>query len=552
MNQEKKIIPYLLVAIFILGVAARFYNLRGHGIIFPDEVNAYYFPALKVAFGQDHRGIICYPLHILLLAAAMKLFGVQEINKAYYFALLYPATLSSLTIILVYFIGKVLFNYRIGILAAASLCLMEYHLFYGKTIMAESGSIFFGTLATLMLCFFFKPRLEQREYQLSWRNIFLMSITLGLGIMLKPPTIFFLIPIGVFFSLMVLSRSLSLKESFIALLIFSLFTYLTILSVHQIIIFFNFLDTEMYQEGIRHGWASFAQLRWNPYWSIPPFWHIIWYRIDKITFFFMIFGIISCLVYYKNIEYLWTLLAIPSIMLGFSFWLHLTPPRNHVSIIPYLALLAGIGGNFLFHRGITIIKPFSRNGVQGSKIMPVLFTGAMCLMLLISGFIHSKEAIFLSSGYDRAAQLITRDNFNKGLQLDSLSLRIYTASGTINDYQQRWYGDAEAKELDYLDPAGSVDLFLDQIPRLIEKGFTHFVFDYCYTGWGGPHGPYTDNIRELLRRKRPTFVVPNPAGGYLSTSAENFSRFDYVLAQREDPILKNIYIYRLTDLVKGD
>jgi hypothetical protein len=218
-----------------------------------------------------------------------------------------------------------------------------------------------------------------------------------------------------------------------------------------------------------------------------------------------------------------------------------------VSIIPFIALLSALGADYFYQLLKNLLYKYRKD------IPSLMFqrgvAGAIILLIAISGFINAKETISLNTGYSKTAKLLLEDNFNKGLGLDNLSLRIFTASGTIHNHQQQWHSQGEIKELDLLDASGSVDSFFNAVPDLIQKGFTHLVFDFCYAGWVGPGGSYMQNVKALTQRHLPTFRVPNPGGGYRFTLAENSSSYSYVLSLLDDPIIQNIYVYRLKDLL---
>ena len=544
---KAKFVLILLLIVFSLGLSARLYHLKEHGILIPDEVNGYYFPAHSVAFIKNSRAITFYPLHTLLLGWTIRLFGEKDINKAYYYALLYPVFLSSLTIIIVFFIGKALFHARLGLFAAASLALMEYHIFYGKTIMAESSSVFFGSLAYLFICLFYRTRSDSKRHNIISSYAFLIfgAMSLGLGLMAKAPTIFFIIPIILFIFLLGWDSTISFKEFPLALGLFLAFIYLTVLGFHKFIISLNLLTEEVFKSNVQGGLMLFSKLGWNPSNTIIPFLLIIWNRTSIICLVFIFLGIINSLRN-RSMNYISILFSIPAIILAFCFWLHITPARYHVSIIPFIALLSALGADYLY-------ELFRNWFYKHSKVMLVLrlergIIVFIILIIAISGFINARETIALTTGYAKAAQLLLEDNFNKGLGLDNLSLRIFTAPGTIDHHQTQWYGQGEIKELDLLDASGSVDAFLKTVPDLINKGFTHLVFDFCYAGWVGPGGSYMPNVQALTQRYLPTFIVPNPGGGYRFTLAENSSSYSYVLSLLDDPIIQNIYIYRLKDL----
>jgi len=84
----------------------------------------------------------------------------------------------SLTVPILYLLGKELFDRKVGVLSGLLLSLCGYHILYSRTLMIEALSIFF--LMTFLLLFwkaFFRGA--------GWKYVILAGITLGLGSLTK-------------------------------------------------------------------------------------------------------------------------------------------------------------------------------------------------------------------------------------------------------------------------------------------------------------------------------------------------------------------------------
>lgn len=99
---------------------------------------------------------------------------------------------SSMTIVVIYFLGKELFNRRVGFLSAILICFCSYHIIYGKVIMLESTVMFF---IFLFLYFFWKVYNEEKLRYAIAAGIFLglANDTKWIGLLLYPVVILFIL-----------------------------------------------------------------------------------------------------------------------------------------------------------------------------------------------------------------------------------------------------------------------------------------------------------------------------------------------------------------------
>jgi 4-amino-4-deoxy-L-arabinose transferase-like glycosyltransferase len=120
---------------------------------YPDEISYtfYTFSILAHNWHWPPEFMLGHPpLMPYLLAILTHLFGGSlEVLRTV------STLFSSMTVVVVYFLGKELFNRKVGVLSAILLCFCSYHILYGKILMLESAIIFFIFLS---LYFFWKAQ----------------------------------------------------------------------------------------------------------------------------------------------------------------------------------------------------------------------------------------------------------------------------------------------------------------------------------------------------------------------------------------------------------
>ena len=84
------------------------------------------------------------PLHEILIAISIGIFGYHD-----YSAILPSVILGTLTILVVFFIGKQLYDWQTGIIAASILSVMEYHIAFSRSALTEVNMVFLSSLTIL-------------------------------------------------------------------------------------------------------------------------------------------------------------------------------------------------------------------------------------------------------------------------------------------------------------------------------------------------------------------------------------------------------------------
>lgn len=118
------------------------------------------------------------PLFIYLVITLFHLFGAQI-----EFLRFVSIFAGSLTVSIVYLIGKELFGEKTGFLSASLVCLSGYHILYSRILMQEATSIF-----TIMVFFYFFLKVYLKNA--GSKYIILSGVSLGLAIMVKFTSLF--------------------------------------------------------------------------------------------------------------------------------------------------------------------------------------------------------------------------------------------------------------------------------------------------------------------------------------------------------------------------
>ncbi|RKY36518.1 MAG: hypothetical protein DRP78_03400 [Candidatus Omnitrophota bacterium] len=135
---------WILASIIVLGAFLRIYNLGAESLWY-DEVGSIdqATRSLPVLFSKFHLS----PLYFVLLKYWMRLFGASE------FVLRLPSVLFGVgALFLIYKIGQMLFNTRVGLLSSLILAISPFHLFYCQEARHYSLFIFLTLLSNFFFC----------------------------------------------------------------------------------------------------------------------------------------------------------------------------------------------------------------------------------------------------------------------------------------------------------------------------------------------------------------------------------------------------------------
>lgn len=206
----KKLKPgFWLVLILILALFLRLYFFVG--LNFSDD-QSYVHYASKIFQKDfnptDNNGLrmgIYYPVGIFYL-----LFGINPIS-----AVLYQLISSLITIAVIFYIGKLLFNEKVGLLAAFFLSFFPLDVLYSTQTMGETPLALFTALSV----FFFLKGERSRRNKIYF---YLSGISIGISYLIRESG---LIPLLFLFGYFLYTRKLKLNYTFIFLGLLSIFLF---------------------------------------------------------------------------------------------------------------------------------------------------------------------------------------------------------------------------------------------------------------------------------------------------------------------------------------
>ncbi len=155
----------ILLSLTLVGAVLRFYNL-GYNSLWLDEASTLTFAAQSIpaiwqaiTAGEFNPPLFYWAEHIMLF------FGNSEVVLRFL-----PAVLGSLTIPLVYLVGKEFFDRNTGIIAAAAFAFSPFLVFYSQEARAYSMTLFFVTFSMV----FYLRALKNNELK-NWALFGLLS-----------------------------------------------------------------------------------------------------------------------------------------------------------------------------------------------------------------------------------------------------------------------------------------------------------------------------------------------------------------------------------------
>lgn len=148
-----------IIIIFLIFLSLRLYHLGFHDFWY-DEIGT-------IGYAQYPWGNWNAPLYWIFLHYWVKIFGISE------FSLRFPSLLFSfLSVVLIFLLGKELFNKKVGILASLLIGLSPFHLWYAQEACDYSMVLFLGTLSSYLLL----KAIERGQLKI-WLVFTLVSIT---------------------------------------------------------------------------------------------------------------------------------------------------------------------------------------------------------------------------------------------------------------------------------------------------------------------------------------------------------------------------------------
>ena len=126
---------FIISVLFIISTIIRMYNYADMSV-YPDELyySSYAYSIIIHNFAWPPEYMVCQPpLFPYILATCTYFFeGGLDVFRVV------PIFFGSLTVCVIYFLGKSLYNRRVGILAAILLCFCSFYILFSRIVMLEA------------------------------------------------------------------------------------------------------------------------------------------------------------------------------------------------------------------------------------------------------------------------------------------------------------------------------------------------------------------------------------------------------------------------------
>lgn len=437
----------LLIAVILFGGLLRFYNSNWDNflIFHPDERNIDAAVARVSFFSHMDPGFFAYGglpiylyrytgdiLNILLNSTAWTTdWGhINLIGRSF------SALFSLLTIIAIYFLGRKIFDRKVGLIAAFIFAFSVSSIQIAHFATTESFLIFIVTLISLVAVFLF----EIPKFKLS----ILLGILFGLGIAAKTTAAsFILIPL-LSFALIFLRLKKNKKEIINFSLKFLLFTIsggitFLLLSLYTILSYKKFLESMSYESGVVSGRLPVPYTHqfdkaipylfesYNLFWQMGP------------IFVFSLIGLVLIFLIYlkkENSLYLFLLLFPIIYFLYVGSW-HTKFIRYMSILLPFLSIYAAF---FIY----VFIKKFKKLGIITSILF--LITTFLWALSYMAVYMNPQTRYKASEWMYQNIKLkdkVYTEHWDDGLpiHIDGISKTIPTEQLTI--YDNEFNGKAE-------------------------------------------------------------------------------------------------------------
>lgn len=376
-KNRNKIIVFLLTAFLIIGFIYRINGLWTNYSFWIDEASSATFARAVL-----ERGVPILPsgyaagdylAHFYLMAISFNFFGLNE------FAARFPSVIfGTLSIILVYFLGKKFFDFRTGLIAAVLTTFSVLEIVYSRQARSYQTLQFFYLLSTLAF-FSFLDSWERVQLKLSNLIFFCVSLILlflthKFGLLFLLGALFYL----VFFRTTLFAKSLSSLGSFLGKKTtykfgsFILFTFLLFVLAK----YFNFYKA--LQETTTEFWAKKFGFSTEQYWDIvfshAKYYHSFFWRQYPHVTFLAFAGLIIGLV--KN----WRLtsLFLSIFLVHFTFVL----TRVYPQFVRYVYLIFPF---FLILTAYSLTSISNALFGQKSKTKSNLILALLTIFILVNG-----------------------------------------------------------------------------------------------------------------------------------------------------------------------
>lgn len=495
----------LLLLILILAAFLRFYNIQNSGLKFYDE-------GVYLIEGSWLNGDVFYnysylaplkPLHSALVAVGLRIFGYND-----YSGLVISAFFGTLTVLVVYLIGKHLHDWKTGILASFILSIMGLHIVYSRTILSEVNMTFFFSLAFLFYILAKKTN----------KNLFfvLSGILFGAAFEIRYLAAFlFLIPLIIEF-LEIKQKTKILKNLSLILFPFLVVFFIGWLfyALHGVnypnLIFQYFEIGSEYQSG-----SNFIE-------TLITYTYFVIKTISPLVLIFFLFGLYFAVKRKDSFLLVWFI-----VWLSFLFFFGHDRDRDLIPLLPPLALIAAQG--FSIFDSKKVASFLSKIYIE-PKLAVII---SIFLILISSLYISLNFIMFTSPYYSEVGKFLIADNVTGTLSTNPSLVGFYTH-----------------KPAEYLAP-----ITKDRLTNFSSKGFTHVLVG---------DGDNTD-LGKIKESCKPILTMPfetiykrvysmNYESWWYKMADWTFKKFNISIKKYTDKLdnitaEKTIQIYRLSDFI---
>ncbi len=408
-NQQWRWLVFALVVILCLAGYLRFYGITQRGLIDHDEaaylleaksitaglqIMAGYQPVDQVSIGTAHPG------HTFLIWLATLVIGIHD-----YTGMLLSVVLGILSVGIVFFLGKEMFDTETGLIAAAVLSVSGYHLIYSRSGAAEATLTFFYLIGTF---FYYMSRKDQvfRSWPLFLSGFcagyaftvhYRSAIVFAIFAMYELQMYFFEKQPGLRTKLKrgVLLVSGALVPALVFEMPYQVVTLLRGRSFNELQTYFEQL---IYRYDTAHGSFSLRSLPAN----MAEYTRYLWEIEHPLVTLLLLVGVI---IIFINLTRKFTLenfvlfsgFMVPFVFFSFYRNIDFALLRSPAIAIPFAALVVG--------RTITCISRYATQNYRSlSPSGSAILMGIVTIIIMSVGLVYDSKLIKVTSGYREAVR----------------------------------------------------------------------------------------------------------------------------------------------------
>jgi len=331
---------WIIILIWFLAFVVRILaSIFSKGFIHPDE----HYQSIEIAYYEIYgEGYIpwefeegvrswVYPGIVLLIFKLMIWIGVTNIETILIFVRLFSAFCSMITVITIYFLGKDLFDERVGLVATIFVSFWSDFVFWSVRTMTDSITMHFAILGIYIIVHYItKPKKTNlTEEQISKNKKIegivpglLAGLMFGLSFIFKFPTIILAFPFGLWLLI-------KKKWSAVSFLVIGIGIMVVVQGIVDVFTWGSFLQSPIgyFNYNILTGQSENHGI--SPFFTYPVL------MFDAYGDFFIIFLLFFFFGLNKEKKNLWFLFSALSFILVFSFIGH----KEYRFILPVMPLL---------------------------------------------------------------------------------------------------------------------------------------------------------------------------------------------------------------------